>query len=290
MKYIITEEQHNIINSEMPTGFEFSYVDELSQYVHDDYWVDYWKFDIDNIIQNSLDMSYQDLKDMSLVEEYNDTILNYKIGKYVDSFYYDHPFNLIDFTNMLKRKFSTTKDVTWLKNGRPEKADYYILGEHVARIYFTFVATSDNTLVSRKEELVYYKLEGEESSRINIFEKTYNPANLSITDGALVMQEREIARKNIISGMKVFLGGVLGVALQSDLATVTKIIKPFWDEFLIERQDFIDLGVRDWSDKVSAIDLQTTPYYWLAFEISPGITVRDHIVDTLVYSATYPVL
>ena len=84
--------------------------------------------------------------------------------------------------------------------------------------------------------------------------------------------------------MNSFLSGVLMQGLGMNMDQVIATINPFWDFYKNEREDFIDLGATTWLASMQAIDLQTTPYTWMAIPIDQnGTTVKDYIVARLSY-------
>jgi len=206
---------------------------------------------------------------------------DYKIQDYVDDNFDDLPCNLVDFKRHLRADIALNKKSNMIANGRPEYAEYYQGEELIAKIYFEFVTTPSNLMLSRTEKLTYIKRDGSEGPLITIKHKEYDHSNL--LDGSAVMFEREMARKSIMESIKAFLGGVLQQALTKTLPEVVLIIKPFWDEYAVHREDFVELGDHSFKDDVAAIDLATTPHTWLAIPIAEGVTVQDYIVNSLTY-------
>ena len=192
------------------------------------------------------------------------------------------PIENIDFKRHLRKDIALTKKVKKIPNGRPEWAKYYWNGDLIAEIEFIFDTSAGNLMTRRREYLYYYRGNGEKSYPILIKDKTYDMSDLH--DGNLVVMERVQARESIVSEIKAFLSGVLMQALQQPLDQVVIAIKPFWDSFKLDRDDFIELATTDWRDALLAIDLTTTPYTFLAIPIDQnGTTVRDYIVSRLSY-------
>ncbi len=187
----------------------------------------------------------------------------------------------IDFARHLKSDVALNKKVTKLPNGRPEKAEYYNGTDLIAVIEFDFTADTENLLQRRREWLKYYKTDGTTSAAILIKDKIFDSTDL--VDGEAVIEERVKARTSIVSSMKAFLSGVLMQGLGQTLPQVIATIKPFWDEYKVERDDFIELGSPDWKDDLIAVDLGTTPHTWMAIDIGGGVTIRDYMVSRLSY-------
>ncbi len=187
----------------------------------------------------------------------------------------------IDFARHLRADVALNKKVSKLANGRPEKAEYYDGTDLVAVIEFDFTADAENLLQRRREWLKYYKTDDTTSDPILIKDKIFDPTDL--VDGETVIEERVQARTSIVSSMKAFLSGVLMQGLGMTLPQVITTIKPFWDEYKVERDDFIELGSPDWRDDLLAVDLATTPHTWMGIDVGGGVTIRDYMVSRLSY-------
>ena len=230
--------------------------------------------------------AYSDFRIMGLI---NDEFMNF-------------PIENIDFKRHVRSDVVMEKKVSMLDNGRPEKSSYYFNDELIAEIHFVFETTPENLMTKRTEVLYYFRDNETKSEPITLKSKTYD-----LTDsyeGALVLKERIDARVTIVENLKAFLSGVIMQATGQSLVPVINMIKPFWDECKIKREDFIELGTHDWVEYLSNIDLTTTPYTFLAIPISapaapiydedgeltneedvnkPLITVRDYLVDKITY-------
>lgn len=219
------------------------------------------------------------------------TISEFKIFTlgFAHPYYEDIPYELFDFKRMLKREYRTNKEVTPLDNGRPEKAAYSIkdintgISHIVGYVYFDFSTTSDNVLSSKNVELTYLYPDDTESERIVIDGKDFNLTNPEVLDGAVAMNERTRARRQIIDSMKSFIGGILMLKYNESLAQVITRIDPFWTAFEAEKNKFIHLGTDDWKNIILGLDITHEDYTWMAEFIAVGVNIQDFMVSTLDY-------
>lgn len=202
-----------------------------------------------------------------------------------------YKFNAVDFKRHLKPPNALDKRTYKRTDGRPEKAEYFIVRDDetevlVATVYFYFIINPEGVVTRRTEHLKYKRKNGNETDPIVIKNKVYNLLNKE--DFTLAIEESEKGRKHIISEIK----GVLLGRLTEENPTLTPkqvkaLGKPFFNEQKTNIENFIELADEDFRDAVLAIDLNTTPHDWLSVEVVPssGVTLKDYMVATLTYSA-----
>ena len=160
-------------------------------------------------------------------------------------------------------------------------ATYLYDGEIMAEIIYIFRGAP---LMTRRTEVLYYKLSnGTNSNPIVIKDKIFDMTNGK--DRKCVIEEREIARKNIINDVNGFLLGVIKNITSQDETFIMNLISPFFIEIEQLEHEYVRLGTSNYITYISNIDLNTTPYTWLSYEVSPGTTIKDYLVSTLTYVA-----
>lgn len=209
-------------------------------------------------------------------------IEQYKISAYVEPYWEDLPIHSLDFARHLKPDVALDKKTVKGDNGRPIRADYYCpSGVKMCEIYWDFTSNTDNIITEKLVYLRYVKNDDTFSDPILIKKKTYNLADLN--DGELAFAERIEARDAIFRSLKAFASGVVMQAFQVNQAAAIDMAKPFFDEYDLAIRDFVELGHPEWKDSLTALDLTTTPYTFLAIPITSGVTLRDYIVTRLSY-------
>lgn len=206
---------------------------------------------------------------------------NYRIFPLIDKTFNSNPITSVDFKRHLLATAALNKVSSKDTTGRPTSSEYYYNGALQAVVYFTFTQDSNNLLSSRTETLHYILNDGTEGLPIVIKSRTYNPSNS--VDLELIVEERISARKAIISGMKGFILGVLmqyGHTQPDALAKGAEI----WNAYEVDISNFTEFGTEVWKDKLTALDITTGPFTWLAYEIDAnGTTLRDDTVSRLTY-------
>ena len=162
----------------------------------------------------------------------DDGLGEYRIVYLINKQFQKLPLENIDFKRHMLPNIALNKKVTMLPNGRPDKAEYYNGTDLVAEIRFEFIDSS-GLMIDRKEYLYYVK-------------------------------------QDIVSSMKAFLSGILMSGLGQSLEQVVETITPFWDACKIQREHFTELGKTDWKTWLENIDLNITPYTYLAIDIGGG--------------------
>lgn len=231
------------------------------------------------------DASEQDLAAIDAAVEAHDadSLSKYRIIDLLNEDFKYLPIENIDFVRHVKADIALNKVVTKGIDGRPIKSEYFYGDIIHAEIVFSFEATDDNILISRKETLFYYKENGQKSPAILIKSKTFDPIS-NPTDAELVVAERVNSRQAIVSGINGFLSGVLANALGITIPEVIVTIQPFWQEYEKDRLSFIDFGLPDWGNKLQLINLNSTVHTWLGIPVdNNGTTVRDYIVSRVLY-------
>lgn len=210
-------------------------------------------------------------------------IEHYRVYDIIDPAYDDANVNLIDFTLHLKPEVTLHKKLVKDASGRPIIASYFYGETLICNICFDFEVDTNSSLISRRTETLHYiTTEGEESPDILIKDKVFDFSDLN--DLEVAMQERESARKSILSKLKGTTIGVIQMyipSLSSDEVVV--LVKDFWNDTINTRSDFIELGDNTFRDFLVAIDLPTTEYTWLSYQIQAGVTLRDYYVSILSY-------
>lgn len=277
--YELTEQQYNDINNAFPQGIIVSYEDG-GKYLLNDSILNY--VDLETIIDDLYSKTVENFLATLTLNDDLLTIEEFKIGQYSAKAYKDLHYSSFVFNRMLKTEIATNKSVFMLPSGRPEKSEYKINDEIVATINFTFTDDSNTGLLQeRKKELIYIDTDGNEGPVILIESKQYDLTNTSTLDNVLVMRERELSRKNIIEDIKGIIAGVLMMALGKTIEEVTAIVSPFWNDCSNEIYLYESLGAQDWKNTIASIDVDTTPYTFVAIEIAPGFTVKDYVLGRL---------
>ena len=206
----------------------------------------------------------------------------YKIVDLIDTHFDGLPINLIDFKRHLAPGVALCKKIVKQPSGRPGYCEYYWDSVCYAKITFEFETDPNNLVIRRREILTYERADSIDPLPIVIKDRVYDP--MDPVDGALMVEEREQARASIVSQMKSFLAGVVMLSLQKPMSDVIVLIKPYWTIHKNHIDDFIELGSPGWLISLQAIDLQNTPFQWMAYPINEhGTTVRDYMANMLSY-------
>ena len=272
-------------------GFNYNvFLDEVKDATYASKLISSKYNDPDLILYFSSDLTSQEETDLTAAIAAHDPSVYspYLIFDLVNEDFKGLPLENVDFARHLITSKALNKKTTMLANGRPSKADYYDGATKVAEIVFEFTTTSENIMTERKEWLYYYKVNGTKSDAILKKHKIFDSSD--IYDGALALEERVDSRRQILSSVKAFISGVM-MAGGLTLPQVITAVKPFWDEYKQEREDFIELGTSAWKDALSALVLDATsgqtgytPHTWLATVVeAPSTTLRDYIVARLTY-------
>lgn len=285
--YTLSETQFNTINAAFPTGHSFGHTIESGGYHFHSTDAAFYEFDLDALFQTIYTMDFQEFLDTLAVFSFVRQICDFKIGDYADEELSCTPYNLFNFKTMLRREYSTNKNTTMMANGRPSTTHYTIDDVLVAIIYFSFVSDSDGLLTSRREELVYIDRDDNESERITIKYKSYDMSDTTHTDAFIVLNERKTSRNVVVETMKIIAGGVLMNNLSLTLLEVSDLVNPFWIAFAPERNSFIEIGSTALHTKITAIISLITPYQWIREEVTPGVTLKQYMINVLdAYYAT----
>ena len=208
--------------------------------------------------------------------------IDYKINPALKDQYQDvHDITDIDFKRHTRSDIALAKSESLLPNGRPEFNEYRYNDELVARLRFEF--TDENSLMKTRKEIInYVKNDGTYGPDILIKDRVYDHTNPS--DGAICIAERVRSRSNIVGAIKAFLSGVLMQATQSSLEEVIDLVTPFWDLTERERLAFLEFGKSDWSDVISTMTPETSPFNYLFFPINAqGVTVQQYMLSRINY-------
>ena len=190
------------------------------------------------------------------------------------------PYNVVDFKRHLKPLKTLNKTVEMNVDGRPLKAIYSYNDVIMAELCFVFRGTP---LMSRRTEVLYYKLlNGNETLPIVIKDKIYNMNNSQ--ERTQVMDERELARQAIISDVKGSILGIIQLTSGLNEEAISQLVVPFFNEYESLENEFIKLGTPSYMTALSEIDLETTPYSWLGYQVSNDINVRDFLISKLIYT------
>lgn len=216
------------------------------------------------------------LRVLSLVEE--------KFSNY-------HP-SKIDFTIHLKPNVVLNKKVTMLRNGRPEKAEYFYLGEKICEIKFEFEVNAFNFMIRRSEKLAYVQGNGELGPFYLIKDKTFDMANFA--DKSEVVEERVDGRQYIMKEIKSVLNDVLGLYYimlpppeqKKTPEQLWQMAGEFWLNYSSDIDSWFNTATGDFKTKVS----EDTQFAFLNLIVPVQIsqeaeakTVRQYIIDRLTY-------
>lgn len=190
-----------------------------------------------------------------------------------------HP-SKIDFRRHLLPNIYFQKDVTFLPNGRPQKALYYYEGILIAEIEFTFEVNQFNFMTRRIEKLSYYKGSGEKSEQWLIADDIYdfaNPYHLGE-----IMKERSEARSRIFEEIKAFLNGVFAAYYIPQGKTYPEILViagNLWNKYSNDIDSWVNVG----SPRISINIASDTEFPFLDVAVTGTTTVRDWILDKVSY-------
>lgn len=157
----------------------------------------------------SLENVIMDLFGLPLYEFFPD-LKEYRISELLKDDFKHLPIGNIDFRRHLKSDVALEKNKrVYRDDKRPEYVEYFYEGVPYARIKFEFEADSQTNFIShRSEYLAYYYTDGSLGDYHLIKSKTFN----AVADIDLIIEEREMARKQIVKDMKGLVVTVLGLA------------------------------------------------------------------------------
>jgi len=215
-----------------------------------------------------------------------------KIYDLVDSeFSKFHPAK-IDFTIHLKPNIVLNKKTSMLKNGRPEKSEYFNGETKICEIKFEFETNAQNFLTKRTELLGYVRGDGEITEYFKIHEKIYSMTN--INDRAMVTDERQAARKYIMEEIKSILNDVLGLYYivlppaeeKKTIAELYQLAGTFWNSYSAHIDSWFNTATGDFEAQI----LAETNYPFLDLMVPPQVSglesplsVRNYIADRITY-------
>lgn len=190
------------------------------------------------------------------------------------------PIHKIDFTIHLKKGIILSKLITKKPNGRPDTAEYTYNNKKIARIRWVFIDASGGLFWKRSEYLAHYNEDetlGEEFLINEVVIDFSIPNQLERS-----IDERIKARSSIVGEIKAVCSGALTVALQKSMEEVVTMIKPFWDTYKTDRDNFIELATPEWKEGISQASIETYP--WLNSPVdSNGTTCRQYMLFRLGY-------
>jgi hypothetical protein len=202
-----------------------------------------------------------------------------------------HP-SKIDFTIHLKPNIVLNKKVTMLRNGRPEKAEYFLGADKICEIKFEFTVNQFNFITQRTEKLAYVMGNGSLSDYYTIKSKIYDMTNFA--DKAEVTEERVDARVYIMKEIKSVLNDVLGlyyivlppVEQKKTPEELWQLAGTFWSAYSTDIDSWYNTATGDFKAKILAdnsfdfLELVVPPQ--ISQEASPK-TVRNYIADRITY-------
>lgn len=219
----------------------------------------------------------------TLVENHDETLYVYPlILDYVEKDYLNFPLSKVDFTMHLKEGLAVAKSLFKAPNGRPQYAEYKLDDNKIAKIEWQFYDATGGLYYRKELKLSYYNSDGSEGVKFLIKREDIDftvPNQL-----AKSIQERVNARQSIVDEIKAVCSGSLQVVLQLNLEQVVNLITPFWDEFKVHRENFIELAHKAWQNDVAVIDLTDPNYSWLTTPIDAnGTTCQQYMLFRLGY-------
>jgi hypothetical protein len=208
-----------------------------------------------------------------------------------DEFKFYHP-SKIDFRRHLKPFINLNKTVVMTRNGRPEKAEYFLDDDKICEIKFQFEVDAFNFMKKRTELLGYVSIDGSILNYWPIHEKSYDSSNIKdLTD---MINERYEARKIIFDEIKAILNSFLALKylfnpIEEDRKTYPEVLEiagNFWNKY----SGLIDAWFNTGTPKLRAEILADTNEPLLE-EMLPGnlighseaMTVRDYVADRIIY-------
>lgn len=208
-----------------------------------------------------------------------------------DAFSNYHPAK-IDFTIHLKPNVVLNKMVKMLKNGRPEKAEYFYGSEKICEIKFEFVVNEQNFVTERKELLGYVQGDGDVPAYYLIRHKIYDMSNFA--DKAEVVEERSYARQYIMKEIKSVINDVLGLYyIVMAAPEVRKTPQELWTmagNFWTLYSSAIDSWYNTATWELKHMIETDTSVEFLNLIVPPQIsqdaepkTVRQYIIDRITY-------
>jgi len=290
MKSIIKQGSYNVswVTEKLlshPIKERFSHIQSLS-----DTTIFYFKSQVTSEIRALLEDLLEGHDPTFLKEGYSLLGKDLIIGEYLDSEVYMSAFNMIDFKRHLKPPLATQKKVCMNPDGRPSCAEYYLDGKLVAKIRFVFRNFPNSTLLMKRAEVLTYPTDtGSESPFVILKCKSYDLTDQ--TDLVEVMQEKSIARSNIVTGAKGAMVGILSQAIPDiSLQGVSELVQPMFTETAGLYDSFIELGSGGYRQWFIDVDVTDERWTWLAIDLGGGFTVRDFWIDRLTYQTldTHP--
>lgn len=210
----------------------------------------------------------------------------------VHEMYRDYHPCKIDFARHLKPNVALNKKVTMLRNGRPQKADYYYGPDKICTITFDFTVTASNFVTRRKEFLTYYKFDGTPGDTYLIRDKIFDMSNFA--DMAERVEERVTARQYIMREIKAVIGAAMDyhyttLPPEGEKLTpqqVWTMAGAFWSALSPDIDAWYNTATSDFSTKlVEAVD-----FPFLDKVIPTSIsretvdkTIRQYMIDRIVY-------
>lgn len=208
-----------------------------------------------------------------------------------DEFQNYHP-SKIDFTIHLKPNVVLNKKTTMLKNGRPEKAEYFNGEEKICEIKFDFTVNAQNFMTSRTEKLAYVRGDNTLDIYYTIKTKTFDPTNFH--DKAEVVEERSDARQYIMKEIKSVLSDTLGlyyivlppVGEKKTPQELWQIAGEFWTAYSSDIDAWYNTATEDFKTKIQ----NDVTFAFLNLVVPQAIsqeatdkTVRQYIIDRITY-------
>lgn len=218
---------------------------------------------------------------INIVNAHVPTEKKHKVDALIDNNFKHYPIHKIDFTSHLKKNVVLAKSVHKSLNGRPQKSEYLLNGEKIAKIRWEFMDAPGGLYIDKKLYLSYYSENGDDGEEFLIEHEIIDfmiPNQLEKS-----IKERVIARESIVGEIKAVCSGALQVVFQETLENIVIMIKPFWDATKLDRENFIELAITDWRDAISLIDT-TAEYGWLDTPVDAnGTTCKDYMLYRLGY-------
>lgn len=217
---------------------------------------------------------------------------NLKIYDLIDDQFKNYHESKIDFTKHLKPNIVLNKKVTMLKNGRPQKAEYFYNNEKICQIVFEFITDVYNFISERKEKLSYVKNNEELSAEYIIKHKIYDMNNFF--DKSEVVEERAEGREYIMKEIKSVLSDTLALyyyilpapEFKKTPQQIWSIAGTFWTEYSSDIDSWFNTATDAFKTKVQ----NETNFEFLNFmvpiEISKEQTIksiRNYIIDRITY-------
>lgn len=223
------------------------------------------------------------LEDQTIVDILNAHVPSYighKIEQHINVSFKHLPIYKIDFTLHLMKNVVLSKSVYKALNGRPEKAEYILDGVNMARIEWEFTDAPGGLYAVKELYLSYYQNDGNIGERY-LIEKEVIDFNIP-NQLEKSIKERVIARDSIVGEIKAVCSGALQLATGDTLENIITLIKPFWNAYKEERDNFIELATDDWMNAIATLDLALYP--WMSTPVdAQGTTCQQYMLYRLGY-------